>query len=89
MSPNIHFLVPESVHTKFGSDRHSSFWENLEILYVHDLGPRSRNNLDLQYTHIFIYLIRCLLPLTFRSQAAIVSEKIPLFLLFPIEKPKY
>ena len=60
-----------------------------EILYVHDLGPRSRNNLDLQYTHIFIYLIRCLLPLTFRSQAAIVSEKIHFFYFFPIEKPKY
>ena len=26
-----------------------------EFLYVHDLGPRSRNDLDLQYSHIFIY----------------------------------
>ena len=25
------------------------------FLYVHDLGPRSRNNLDLQYSHIFRY----------------------------------
>ena len=25
-----------------------------EFLYVHDLGPRSRNDLDLQYSHIFI-----------------------------------
>ena len=50
-----------------------------EILYVHDLGPRSRNDLDLQYSHIFIYSIRCLLPLTFRSQAAIVSEKSTVF----------
>ena len=24
-----------------------------DFLYVHDLGPRSRNNLDLQYSHIF------------------------------------
>ena len=24
-----------------------------EFLYVHDVGPRSRNNLDLQYSHIF------------------------------------
>ena len=32
-----------------------------EFLYVHDLGPRSRNDLDLQYSHIFIYLFRCLL----------------------------
>ena len=55
-----------------------------DFLYVHDLGPRSRNNLDLQYLHIFIYLIRCLLLLTFRLLAAIVSEKS----LFPMEKPK-
>ena len=25
MSCDFHFLVPESFHTKFGSDRHSSF----------------------------------------------------------------
>ena len=25
MSSNFHFLVPESFHIKFGSDRHSSF----------------------------------------------------------------
>ena len=28
-----------------------------ECLYVHDLGPRSRNDLDLNYSHTFIYLI--------------------------------
>ena len=28
MSSNFHFLVPESFHTKFGSERHSSFCEN-------------------------------------------------------------
>ena len=39
-----------------------------EFLYVQDLGRRSRNNLDLQYSHIFIKSI-CL-----RSLAAIVSE---------------
>ena len=44
-----------------------------EFLYVHDLGPRSRNDLDLQYSHIFIKSI-CL-----RSQAAIVSEKSTVF----------
>ena len=59
-----------------------------EFLYVHNLGPRSRNDIDLHYLHIFIYSIRCLLLLTFRSLAAIVSEKNPLFSLFPIEKPK-
>ena len=25
----------------------------LEFLYVHDLGPRSRNDLDLQFSHTF------------------------------------
>ena len=58
----------------------------LELLYVHYLEPRSRNDLDLQDSHIFINSIRCLLLLTFRSLAAIVSEN-PLFLLYPIEKP--
>ena len=50
-----------------------------EFLYVHDLGPRSRNDLDLQYSHTFIYSIRCLLLPTFRSLAAIVSEKSTVF----------
>ena len=50
-----------------------------EFLYVRDIGPRSRNDLDLQYSHIFIYSIRCLLLLTFRSLAAIVSEKSTVF----------
>ena len=30
------------------------------FLYVHYLEPRSRDSLDLQYSHIFIYSIRCL-----------------------------
>ena len=46
-----------------------------EILFVHDLWPMSRNNLDLQYSLTFINLIRCMLLPTFRSLAAIVSEK--------------
>ena len=28
MSSDFHFLVPESFLTKFGSERHSSFYEN-------------------------------------------------------------
>ena len=28
MSSDFHFLVPEIFHTKFGSERHSSFSEN-------------------------------------------------------------
>ena len=50
-----------------------------EFLYVHDIGPWSRNDLDLQYSHIFIYSIRCLLLLTFMSLAAIVSKKSTVF----------
>ena len=50
-----------------------------EFLYVHDLGPRSRNDLDLQYSHIFIYSNRCLLLITFRSLASIASEKSTVF----------
>ena len=50
-----------------------------EFLYVHDLGPRSKNDLDIQYSHIFTYSIKCLLLLTFRSVAAIVSEKSTVF----------
>ena len=50
-----------------------------EFLYVHNLGPRSRNDLDLQNSHTFIYSIRCLLLPTFRSLAAIVSEKSTVF----------
>ena len=51
-----------------------------DFLYVHDIGPRSRNDLDLKYSHIFIYSIRCLLLLTFRALATIVSEKSTVFL---------
>ena len=41
--------------------------------YVKDIGPQSDNNLDLEYSQTFIYLIRCLYLPTFRSQATIVS----------------
>ena len=57
-----------------------------EFLYVHDLGPRSRNDLDLQYSHIFIYSIRCLLLLTFMSLAAIASEKSTAITFFSYRK---
>ena len=58
MSSDYHFLVPESFK-KIGSDRQVvSEKMRFEFLYVHDLGPRSRNDLDLQYSDTFIYLIR-------------------------------
>ena len=54
--------------------------QNLENIWY-------RNDLDLQYSHTFIYSISCLHLPTFRSLAAIVSEKSTVF-TFPIEKPK-
>ena len=82
MSSDFHFLVLEAFIQSLVQNS-TVFSEKIrfEFLYVHDLGPRSRNDLDLQYSHIFIVSI-CL-----RSLAAIVSEN-PLFSLFPIEKPK-
>ena len=80
MSSDFHFLVPESFHkklVKIGKLVSEKIW--FEFLYVHDLGPRSRTDLDLQYSHTFIYLIRCQLLLTFRSLAAIVSKKSNVF----------
>ena len=92
MFTNFHFLVPESFHTKFVSEWPSSFKDNLfqngpvvsekiqfEFLYVHDLGPRSSNDLDLQYSHTFMKSISCLYLPTFRSQASTVSEKSTVF----------
>ena len=76
MSSDFHFHVPESFYTnlvQIGTVVSEKI--QLEFLYVHTLGPRSRNDLDLQYSHIFIYSIRCLLLLTFMSLAAIASEK--------------
>ena len=85
-------MLPASCHQIFISLYLKGFIQNLfqigtvvsekiqfEFLYVHDLGPRSRNDFDLQYSHIFIYSIRCLLLLAFRSLAAIVSEKSTVF----------
>ena len=50
-----------------------------EFLYVHDIGPMSSNDLDFQYSLTFLNLLRCLLLPTFRSLAAIVSEKSTVF----------
>ena len=53
--------------------------KRFEYLYVHDLGQRSRNDLDLQYSHTFIKSFSCLYLPTFRSQASIASEKSTVF----------
>ena len=50
-----------------------------EFLYVHALGPRSSNDLDLQYSHAFMKSISCLYLPLFRPQASIVSEKFTVF----------
>ena len=60
-----------------GTVVHEKIW--FEFLYVQDLGPRSSNDLDLQYSHTFIHSIRCLPQPTFRSLAAIVFEKSTVF----------
>ena len=52
-----------------------------EFLYVHDLGPRLRNDQDLQYSHSFMCSSRCLPLLSFRSLAAMASEKSTAFTL--------
>ena len=83
MSSDFHFLVPESFQKNLVQiDTVVSEKIRFEFLYVHDLGQRSKNYLYLQYSHSFIYSIRCLLLLTFRSLAAIVSEKSTVFTLF-------
>ena len=76
MSSDFHFLVPESfIKNLVQIGTVVSEKIRFEFLYVNGLGPRSRNDLDLQYSHIFINSIRCLLLPTFTSLAAIVSEK--------------
>ena len=73
---NFHFLVPESFIqnlVQIGSVVSEKI--RFEFLYVHDLGPRSRNDLDLQLSHTIIKSFSCLYLPTFKSQASIVSEK--------------
>ena len=89
MLTNFHFLVPKSFQQNLVQNSPVvSEKIRFEFLYVNDLGPRSSNDLDLQYSHTFMKSIYCLYLPTFRSQASIVSEN-PLFSLFPIEKPKF
>ena len=52
--------------------------KQLKVLFVNDLGPRSRNDLDLQYSHILINTI-------FSGHRLQYFLKNP---LFPKEKPK-
>ena len=84
-----HFPVPESIHKTLvmnGIVVSEKIW--FEFLYVHDLRPRSRNDIDLQYSHTFMKSISCLYLPVFRSLAAKGSEKSTVSLI-PIEKPKF
>ena len=61
------------------------------FIYVNYIGYGSRNDLDHEYSHTFIYSNWCLSLPNSRSQAAIVVFfflKNILFSRFPIEKPR-
>ena len=59
MSSDFHFFVPESFHKNLVHiGKVVSEKIRFEFLYVQDLGPRASNDLDLQYSHTFIYSIR-------------------------------
>ena len=80
MSSDFHFFVLKACiqnRVQIGTVVSEKIW--FEFLYVYDIGPRSSNDLDLQYSHTFIYSIRCLLQPTFRSLTAIVAEKSTVF----------
>ena len=82
MSSDFHFLVPENIQKKLAQiGKVISEKILFEFLYVHNLGPRSRNDLDLLYSHIFI------ISISLSSQAAIVSEK-STFFTFSYSKAK-
>ena len=49
---NFHLLEPIRLHTKFGGKCLGGFEKSKFLIsYVHDLGLRSRNDIDLQYSN--------------------------------------
>ena len=54
MSSDFYFRVPESFMQSLVQIGTVVSEKIHEFLYVHNLGPRSRYDLDLQYSHIFI-----------------------------------
>ena len=62
---NFHFHVPNNL-VKNGPVMSEK--SKFQFANVNDLGPRSRNDIDLQYSHIFIKSI------SLRSYAVIVSD---------------
>ena len=89
MSSDFHFLVPRSfIQNLVLIGTVVSEKIQFKFLYVHDLGPRSRNDLDLQYSHIFIIIFNKMSAATnFQVTGFNSFLKNPLFSFFPIEKP--
>ena len=56
MSTDFHFLVPESFHKNLVQI--GKVVSEIRFEFLYGLGPRSRNDLDLQYSHTFIFSIR-------------------------------
>ena len=80
MSSDLHFLYLKAFIknlVKIGTVASEKI--RFEFLYVHDLGPRSRNDLDHQYSHTFLKSFSWLYLPTFRSLASIVSEMSTVF----------
>ena len=65
------------------------FFEKIwfDFLYEHDLGPRARNDLDLQYSHTFINSIRC--HTNFQFTGCNSFWKIHCFQFFLWKSPNY
>ena len=74
MSVKFHFLVPKNyIQNLVENGPVVSEKSKFQFLYVNNLGPRSKNDLDLQYSLSFTEFN------FFRPLAAIVSEKSPVF----------
>ena len=89
MLSNFHFLVPESFHTKFGSDRHSSFVRKSSLYFFMytTLGQGQEMTLTFN-THIFSNIQSDVCSFYLSGYWLQKFLKNPLFSLFPIEKPK-
>ena len=76
ISTNFYFLVPESLHTKFVSKQPGGFREKPVLIFICKWHwAKVKKDTDLQYPLTFNNSVSCLHLRTFRSQAAILSEK--------------
>ena len=82
MLMNYHFFVATSLHSKIALKLTRWLLRKASLIVICKIPwARPRNDIDPQYSHIFIN------PISVRSQAAIVSEKCD-FSHFPTEKLK-